>query len=461
VSTDAHDPELLDRPSGYAAGPDRSRGDGDPPLRVAYVAYFFPPLGGAGTQRSLKTVVHLPAFGFDPIVVTGPGHSSSRWTPPDESLAAELPPDMPVLRVPGPEPPYGSRKWRAWWQKGVANALRSVDVDVIHVSMSPFSSAEPTARIAAERGIPFVAGLRDPWALDEMMAYPTRFHRSLEARRMHRALSAAAWIVMNTPEAVARTRKAFPELADRIAVSTNGYDSADFAEQLPNGDARKFRIAHTGYLHTEDVNRTMRRRIRRLLGGEILDVDVSTRSHLYLVEALRRLVEAEPRLRDVIELDLAGVVSPEDPQAAADLEFVHFLGYLPHAESVALIQQADLLFLPMHKIRQGARAGIVPGKTFEYMATGKPILAAVPAGDARDFVQAAGTGLVCDPDDVDAMVRIIRGEIERWETGAPSPAVDAGYVSRFERRVLTQDLAGVLRRAVSRNAAAPLTVRAS
>jgi glycosyltransferase involved in cell wall biosynthesis len=115
----------------------------------------------------------------------------------------------------------------------------------------------------------------------------------------------------------------------------------------------------------------------------------------------------------------------------------------------------------MHKIRQGARAGIVPGKTFEYMATGKPILAAVPAGDARDFVQAAGTGLVCDPDDVDAMVRIIRGEIERWETGAPSPAVDAGYVSRFERRVLTQDLAGVLRRAVSRNAAAPLTVRAS
>ena len=154
----------------------------------------------------------------------------------------------------------------------------------------------------------------------------------------------------------------------------------------------------------------------------------------------------------MIALDLAGVVSPEDPQAAADLEFVRFLGYLPHTQSVALIRSADLLFLPMHKIRSGARAGIVPGKTFEYLATGKPILAAVPEGDARDLVQAAGTGLVCEPDDVTAMVRIIRAEIARWESGEPAPAVDDAYVRRFERKALTGEVAEVLRRAVRERA---------
>jgi glycosyltransferase involved in cell wall biosynthesis len=331
-------------------------------------------------------------------------------------------------------------------------ALRSLDdVDAIYISMSPFSSAKPTARVAAERGIPWIAGLRDPWALDEMMAYPTWLHRSLEKRRMRRVLSSASWIVVNTPEAAKRVKAAFPELADRIAVNTNGYDSGDFAEPPPSGVEGRFRIAHTGYLHTEEVPRTVRKRVRRLLGGEILDVDISTRSHLYLVEALRRIVGAEPRLRAVIEVDLAGVFSPEDPKAAADLEFVRFLGYLPHAESVALIQRADLLFLPMHKIAPGARAGIVPGKTFEYLATGKPILAAVPAGDARDYVQAAGTGLVCDPDDIAAMVGVIRAEITRWESGERPPLADAGYVEQFERKVLTRKLAATVRRVVTQH----------
>ena len=422
-------------------------------MRVAYVAYHFPPFGGGGTQRSLKTVVHLPAFGFDPVVVTGPGQASGRWTPRDESLNAELPGGLEVRRVPGPEPPDGSRRWERWWQNGVKTELRSLDdVDVVHVSMSPFSTANAAAQMSLETGIPWVAELRDPWALDEMLAYETKLHRSLELRRMRRVLSGASSVVMNTPEAAARAKAAFPELADAVTMIPNGFDSADFALPLEAREDGKFHIAHTGYLHTEELRRTLRSELRKLLGGEILQVDFATRSHLCLVEALRRLVQAEPQLRDVIALDLAGVLSPEDPQAAADLEFVHFLGYLPHAASVALIRSADLLFLPMHKIRAGARAGIVPGKTFEYLATGKPILAAVPAGDARDLVQQAGTGLVCDPDDVAAMMRIIRAEIARWESGAPAPVVDAACLSRFERKALAGELAEVLRRAVREQA---------
>lgn len=422
-------------------------------VRVAYIAYHFPPFGGGGTQRSLKTVIHLPSYGVDPVVITGPGLVSGRWTPRDESLGAELPATTRILRVPGPEPRGGGREWRDWWQNGVKAELRSLEkADVIHVSMSPFATAEAAVQASLETGTPWVAELRDPWALDEMLAYETKLHRSLERRHMRRVLSSASSIVMNTSEAAIRAKDAFPELVDRITWIPNGYDSSDFA--VPSGEHEdgRFHIAHTGYLHTEELRKTLRSQIRKRLGGEILDVDFATRSHLYLVEALRRLVQAEPRLREVIAVDLAGVVSPEDLQVAADLEFVRFLGYLPHAESVKLIRSADLLFLPMHKIRAGARAGIVPGKTFEYMATGKPILAAVPEGDARDHVEAAGTGLVCDPDDVAAMAGIIRSEIARWEAVEASPPVDEKYVRRFERRALARSFAETLHRAARASA---------
>lgn len=38
--------------------------------QVLFVAYYFPPLGGAGVQRTLKFVKYLPEFGWQPHVLT-------------------------------------------------------------------------------------------------------------------------------------------------------------------------------------------------------------------------------------------------------------------------------------------------------------------------------------------------------------------------------------------------------
>ena len=40
---------------------------------VLFLAYFFPPLGGGGTQRSVGFARHLPTFGYEPVVDLGEG----------------------------------------------------------------------------------------------------------------------------------------------------------------------------------------------------------------------------------------------------------------------------------------------------------------------------------------------------------------------------------------------------
>ena len=68
-----------------------------PRHKVLMFAYYFPPLGGSGVQRTLKYVKYLPEHGFDPLVVTGRPRWASQLA--DESLLSEVPPSATVVRL--------------------------------------------------------------------------------------------------------------------------------------------------------------------------------------------------------------------------------------------------------------------------------------------------------------------------------------------------------------------------
>ena len=102
-----------------------------------------------------------------------------------------------------------------------------------------------------------------------------------------------------------------------------------------------------------------------------------------------------------------------------------------------------MLFLPMHDLPEGTRATVVPGKTYEYLASGRPILAAVPDGDARDLLASAGTAFLSRPKDVEGMTRAIVQAYERWRLREPLPRPPAELLRRFEYRELACELASV------------------
>src|SRR5689334_22722084 len=72
-------------------------------MRILFLAFEFPPLGGAGVRRSIKFVKYLPDWGIKPVVLTTdlsgfqqamPGH------PIDQSLLSQLPADVEIERIP-------------------------------------------------------------------------------------------------------------------------------------------------------------------------------------------------------------------------------------------------------------------------------------------------------------------------------------------------------------------------
>jgi glycosyltransferase involved in cell wall biosynthesis len=440
--------------------------------RILFVAYHFPPVGGGAVQRHVGFARYLGRFGYAPVVITGPGGGDHYWAPADEGLGDAINGGVEIHRVPGPTPPPIGRLrgrvdrlldrrglWLDWWIEGAIEVGARVGptCDLVYASLEPYRTADAASEIARLTGLPWVADLQDPWALDEMRTSMSALHHANDLRAMHRGLSSAAAIVMNVPEAAKRVRRRFPDLADRVTPAiTNGFEAEDFIGAAPKRDDDAFRIVHTGYLHTElGLRHRDRRRMRRLIGGAYCDVDILTRSHYFLRQAVDRLIESDPSLVGSIEVHLAGVLNDTDRAIAEGADYFRMSGYLPHASTVELIRSADLLFLPMQELAGGARAGLTPGKTYEYVASGRPILAAVPPGDARDLLVDAGTAKICSPSDVGAMMTILRDEVAKWRRGDPPPSLNEEVAAQYERLELTRKLARVFDDVLAENVTIP------
>lgn len=426
--------------------------------RVLFLAQQFPPIGFA-TGRTVACARHLPEHGYEVVVVTGPGESASRWAQPDPALMARIA-DVDVHRIAGPMPAdrTGRRArmarwleqpppWVDWWVKGARKAGAELDgpFDAILANCIPYETAFAAAKLSRELGIPWIADLEDPWALDEMRVSPTAINHRIDRARMHYGLESAYGIIMNCREAADRLRREMPDVGRVIAGIPHGFTAEDFGGPPPPRADGAFRIVHTGSLHTQlglDHRRTAR--MRRLLGGTSVDVDILTRSHLHLIAAIDHLLAAEPALAGRIELHLAGHLTEADRTLIGERSYVRPYGQCSHPQTIALARSADLLFVPMHDLPEGRRAGLVPCKTYEYLATGRPILAAVPDGDARDLLSRFGRAHVVRPSDAAGIAAAIRERMRDPHRGVGEDGIGSPLLGPYERRALTRQIAGVL-----------------
>ena len=408
-------------------------------------------MGGAGTQRFAKFVKHLPALGWRPSVVAAGSLGDVNAPHADRTLLADIPRDVRVERVEAKPLTAGQavKKRLRFWLDGedwVAAAMptalevaRETKPDVVVVTGSPFAAYAIGERLKRELGVPWVLDLRDPWTLDGWRQWATMLHARWDRNHMRRAMRSAAATIANVPAAGAALAEAVPEAADKIVVIPNGYDAADFpADALPPNQDH-LEIVHVGSLQSLDPVK------KRLVGGKSWRwIDPSGRSARPIIEGLARLLRDRPQLREKVRLTFVGTVHDSNLRLADELgvrDRIDAVGYLSHDQSSQRLLSAGAVFVPLYDVAKGDEALIVPGKTYEAIASRRPVLACLPPGDADRLIRHLGIGPVVRPGDVGGMATALGQLIDAHPQRSVAAPPEA-----FERRSLTKLLAALLDR---------------
>jgi glycosyltransferase involved in cell wall biosynthesis len=412
--------------------------------RAILISCYYPPDGGVGVQRVMQLVKQAPRCGWDLTVVTRhPPSKRTTWEPVDETLAKDE--GGRVIRVPMgegsragdmvPGPAGADDPFLSGVIEAVTQQLKQKPTDAVILTMPPYGMSPVVPAIRKVSDVPIFVDLRDPWALDGACSYSNKAHWSANHQWMQDVLSVADGVIANTPEAGIQLSKAVPGLnADNVAVVNNGCTVSAFQGPMPPRpeamEASGIQIVHTGTLHSNAFERTrgMVGRLRKLKNYRVENISISGRTAHHLLRAMTILTREQPELMSDVRLNLVGVDDPSTKRIVENSpcrDRVRLTGFVPYQESVAWMRHADALFVPLFGLPKGHRSRIIPYKTYEYLASGRPILGALPEGDARDLVEKSGRGHCADPCDDRAIAKALVAVIaQAKQIGRDTPPVE-------------------------------------
>lgn len=425
--------------------------------KLLIVAYYWPPSGGSGVQRWLKFVKYLPSFGWTPYVFT-PENPSVEGR--DESLLKDVPKEAEVIHFPIWEP-YGLfRKtssmvkspvrqidlvstgkrglfqsiatWvrgnllipdpRIFWVKPsvqfLSDFLRSNGIRTIVTTGPPHSLHLIGLKLKKkDPSLRWIVDLRDPWSEWDLL---DTLSLTFWARRRHQALEwkvlqAADEVITISPYLVER----FENLGEsKVNLITNGFDEDDFAG-INRERTKVFTIRHIGMVD-------------------------ELRDPRPFMEALKGLLSENNSLSDKLRVEFIGSVNSlfrSFVENDALLKAItRFRDPMPHNELVKLYGSTDLQLLVLaHTV---LAPGNLPGKFFEYLASGNFILGIGPkVGDASSILLQTNAGVMIDRDNIDEMRVVLHRRVDQWSNGSLNEIRD---VESFSRKSLTRQLVALL-----------------
>lgn len=418
---------------------------------ILIISYFFPPDGGAGTQRALKLCKYLPRKKWRITVLTREiVEKRSELDPEDQSLLNEIKDDVFIVRLRINE----DKKIKNKMQFFTDSLLESVSelhikkkFDIIFITLSPFQMAKSGYLIEKKLKVPVVLDIRDPWLFDGWNVYRHYFIWLYDYIRMKKHISGVSGLITNTPEVEKVYKKIFKKnIKTKITYITNGYDYEDFINETSNtSNNNKFILSHTGFFHSSVLFQPktgLKVWIKKKVYYHPRKLFYEGRTPYFLFKAVKYLEEINSDYIDRLIIYLVGIEDPYTKLLVQEFGLenkITFVGYVSHEESVHWLKKSDGLFIPLHEVEKG-RAYIVPGKLYEYLASDKPILGAFPEGDAKDFVINRGLSYLAKPCDYISIAIALENMMKDHFNGSiNSSNIDHEYIKRFERKNLSEE----------------------
>lgn len=414
-------------------------------FKVLVIAYYFPPLGLSGVQRTLKFVKYMSPHGWQPTVITT---GNIAYYAHDKSLLNELNKlDINVIRTSSFDPntilsKFGTVKMPgekirkvlnmlsqtffipdnkiSWSKKAfdiASEVLSKEKYDVIFVSAPPFSAFKISAKLKKKFDIPLVVDYRDLWYKSYFAFYPTPLHSYLHKRMEYSSLKAADKVIVTNRKIKEKLLNIYKFLTfDDVVIIPHGFDPEDFSiiKPIPK-TTDKMIITYSG-------------------------IFLEYNSPKYFLEAFKQITVERPDIASKIELHFVGHLRKENQHLVKKLnleEFVKDFGYMNHDEAVRKILSSDVLWFMIGRKRN--IDAILPGKMFEYFGSGKPVIACVPEGAAKSAATEYGASFITEPEDVNAIKEAIF-KVYQLYINKQLPSPDKIFIDKHRRDFLTETL---------------------
>lgn len=413
-------------------------------FKVLVVAYYFPPMGLSGVQRTLKFVKYMKNYNWNPTVITS---GNVAYFAHDKSLSKELTDtDIKVIRISGSKEPnsvlakLGTIKlprefvrnifdklsqtffipdnkisWSKLAYKKIDKILSTEKYDALFITCPPFSAFDVISQIKKKHDIPLFADYRDLWYKSYFAFYPTPFHKLLHKKKEYNALKAADRIIVTNRKIKEKLLNTYPFLTfEDVVIISHGYDKDDFdkIEAQPK-PLNKMVLMYSGIFMVYNTP-------------------------AYFLKAFKQLTIERPDIASNIELHFVGFLRKENQKLIRKLSLQSFVkdhGYVNHDESIAKLKSADVLWFMVGRRRN--IDAIMPGKVYEYIGAKKPILACVPDGAAKMAVEETGAGFICSPDNIDEIKNTILKVYQHYNSNTlPVPSDE--ILEKFRRDNLTE-----------------------
>jgi glycosyltransferase involved in cell wall biosynthesis len=200
---------------------------------------------------------------------------------------------------------------------------------------------------------------------------------------------------------------------------TNGYDEDDFKSMIIQRN-NKFTIRHAGIINEKCDPKPFMHAVLQLLKNH---ADLKSKFHIDFVG------EVHQQFKEFVlsNQDLSSITS--------------FTPSVPHQDLISLYGTSSMLLLILTGYKDAE--GYMPGKLFEYLATGLPILGIGPAhGDASKLLSTTDSGDMIDGGDKEKIQQKLIEHFDAWNNG--TSAVTPGKGTLYSRREITKQLTDLL-----------------
>lgn len=288
-------------------------------------------------------------------------------------------------------------------------------IDLVFTYGNPHSIHLTGYLIKKKFHLPWIVGYDDEWSQHPWRRPLFDWQKRLDRWLERKVLSAAENVIASTPSYSELYSKLVPNyMSSKFKAITYSYDENDFRYNTKTHSNSYMNFVYTGSLYGDQTP-------------------------VFFLRAIKSLIDNGLLTKENFQVTFAGMISHKFQTLFQDESInpiVTHHGVCSYRDSINYIHNADVLILIVSSSRG---KGNIPAKTFDYIGSGKPILALIPPnGDTAEVITRTGTGVIVPPEDVKSIKNAIITLFQQWKRNELTISPNWDEIKKHESKQITK-----------------------